>query len=146
MNNINKKLLNKALFNINLLIKFNKNERYLETIKNNIKDNPNLNNSELFYINKNIDKIYISHSIKEAVSILNSLNINTNNYNNKYIQNYNNNDKLLLLFKEIENDIKINLNNRKTFNILPFYYTIYCFHKYIGGGGQGDECQWHLSP
>ena len=125
MNNINKKLLNKALFNINLLIKFNKNERYLETIKNNIKDNPNLNNSELFYINKNIDKIYISHSIKEAVSILNSLNINTNNYNNKYIQNYNNNDKLLLLFKEIENDIKINLNNRKTFNILPFYYTIY---------------------
>lgn len=125
MNNINKKLLNKALFNINLLIKFNKNERYLETIKNSIKDNPNLNNSELVYINKNIDKIYISHSIKEAVYILNSLNIDTNNYNNKYIQNYNNNDKLLLLFKDIENDIKINLNNRKTFNILPFYYTIY---------------------
>jgi hypothetical protein len=125
MNNINKKLLNKALFNINLLIKFNKNERYLETIKNSIKNNPNLNNSELFYINKNIDKIYISHSIKEAVSILNSLNINTNNYNNKYIQNYNNNDKLLLLFKEIENNIKIIMPNRKTFNILPFYYTIY---------------------
>jgi hypothetical protein len=125
MNNINKKLLNKALFNINLLIKFNKNERYLETIKNSIKNNPNLNNLELFYINKNIDKIYISHSIKEAVSILNSLNINTNNYNNKYIQNYNNNDKLLLLFKEIENNIKINMPNRKTFNILPFYYTIY---------------------
>lgn len=125
MNNINKKLLNKALFNINLLIKFNKNERYLETIKNSIKDNPNLNNSELVYINKNIDKIYISHSIKEAVYILNSLNIDTNNYNNKYIQNYNNNDKLLLLFKDIENDIKINIPNRKIFNILPFYYTIY---------------------
>lgn len=129
MININKKLLNKALFNINLLVKYKKNERYLETIKNNIKNNKNLTNLELFFINKNIDKIYISHSIKEAINILDSNNIDTNKYKNKYLENYHSNTKLLLLFKEIEMDIKIKFNNRKVFNILPFYYTIYLNYK-----------------
>lgn len=129
MNNINKKLLNKAIYNINLLIKYNKNERCLETIKDNIKNNKNLTNLELFYINKNIDKIYISHSIKEAINILDSNNIDSNKYKNKYLENYHSNTKLLLLFKEIETDIKINFNNRKVFNILPFYYTIYLNYK-----------------
>jgi hypothetical protein len=126
---VNKNLINKSLYNINLLIKNNKNEQIVVNIQNYLKTFEEITYSEYYHINKQIDKIYLSHSIKEGLDILTKHNICINNYKQKYLDNYNNNIKLYYLFKDIENNIikEINNNNinRLDFTLLPFYYNIY---------------------
>jgi hypothetical protein len=122
---INKKLIEKSLYNINLLIKNNKNEKTVQHIKNYLITYNKITYSEYYYINKNIDKIYISNSIKEGLECLRKKNIDTKVYQDKYILYHHDNIKLYYLFKEIENEVKKEYTFRLTYNLLPFYYNIY---------------------
>ena len=118
-------LIKKSLYNINLLIKNNKTEQTVYNIYSYLQKYDNITYSELYYVNKNIDKIYLSYSIKECLDLLNKKNINTKKYEEKFADKFNNNTELYYLFKEIENDVKIEYKERSIYNILPFYYNIY---------------------
>lgn len=118
-------LFNKAKYNINLLIKNKKTERCVINLNNKLDKYQLLNNNDLIYINNKIDKIYISHSIKDALYLLELKNINIKKYENEYLNNYHDNEKLILLFNRIENDLRYYYSNRNIYNILPFYYNIY---------------------
>lgn len=126
---VNKNLINKALYNINLLIKNNKNEQTVRNIKQYLISYDKISYSEFYYINKQIDKIYLSYSINEGLDLLRKNNICINKFKQTYLDNYNNNIKLYYLFKDIENNIIKDINkdkiNRCKFNLLPFYYNIY---------------------
>lgn len=126
---IDKNLINKSLYNINILIKNNKNEQTVKNIKNYLQTFDKITYSEYYYINKKIDKIYLSHSIKEGFDLLKQNNICIQNYEKLYIENYNNNIQLYYLFKSIEyriiQEIKNNNIQRNKFILLPFYYNIY---------------------
>lgn len=118
-------LLSKAKYNINLLINNNKKEKCIINLKSKLDSYQFQNNTDLIYINNKIDKIFISHSIKEALYLLQVKNINITKYEKKYITKYQNNDDLVILFNEIENDLKYNYKYRNKYIILPFYYNIY---------------------
>lgn len=120
-----KNLIKKSQYNINLLIRNNKTEQTVYNIQSYLNNYDKITYSELYYVNKNIDKIYLSYSIKEGLDLLNKKNINTKKYENKFAHNFNNNIELYYLFKEIENNIKLEYKERKIYNILPFYYNIY---------------------
>lgn len=122
---INNFLLKKANYNIKLLINNKKNEKCISNLKNQLDNIKILTNNDLLLINNKIDKIFISHSIKEALLLLNSKNIQILKYQYKYYTNYEDNAKLLFLFKEIEQDLKYYYKNRNIYNILPFHYNIY---------------------
>lgn len=118
-------LIKKSLYNINLLIKNNKTEQTVYNIHSYLQKYDKITYSELYYVNKNIDKIYLSYSIKECLDLLNKKNINTKKYEKKFAENFNNNIQLYYLFKEIENDVKIEYKERSIYNVLPFYYNLY---------------------
>lgn len=120
-----KKLIKKSIYNINLLIKNNKSEQTIYNIQSYLNNYDKITYSELYYVNKNIDKIYLSYSIKEGLELLNKKNINTKKYENKFAHHFNSNHDLYILFQEIENEIKIKYKERNTYNILPFYYNVY---------------------
>lgn len=120
-----KNLINKSRYNINLLIKNNKTEQTIYNIQSYLNNYDKITYSELYYVNKNIDKIYLSYSIKEGLHLLNKKNINTKKYEDKFANNFNSNNELYNLFQEIEKEIKIEYKERNTYNILPFYYNIY---------------------
>lgn len=120
-----KKLINNALHNLNILIKNNKNSYIIDKLK---KDLETVNAIEIPYINESIKNIFLSYSIQEALTVLS--NNDKNKYKIQYYQleyqfNYYNNNELEKIFKNIENDIKLQNNIRSTYNLLPFYYNIY---------------------
>lgn len=118
-------LIKKSLYNINLLIKNNKTEQTIYNIHAYLQKYDKITYSELYYVNKNIDKIFLSYSIKEGLYLLNKKNINTKKYEDKFAHHFNSNHDLYILFQEIENEIKIKYKERNTYNILPFYYNVY---------------------
>lgn len=115
-----------ALYNLDLLIANNKSSYWVHKLKMDLmKTNNNIN---INYINESITKIYLSYSIHEALDLLKKKNIDKDlllKYEFKYQNAYQNNNKLLYLFKSIENEIKHEYNTRDVFNLLPFYYNIY---------------------
>lgn len=120
-----KNLIKKSQYNINLLIRNNKTEQIVYNIQSYLNNYDKITYSELYYINKNIDKIFLSYSIKEGLYLLNKKNINTKKYEDKFAHHFNSNHDLYILFQEIENEIKIKYKERNTYNILPFYYNVY---------------------
>jgi hypothetical protein len=112
------------MHNLNLLENNNKNSNIIKKLKY---DLINANNNDIVYINECIKQIYLSYSIHEALSILDNgkNDVKVQYYQLKYQFNYYNNIELEKLFKNIENDIKQQNNNRNTYNLLPFYYNIY---------------------
>jgi hypothetical protein len=126
---INTQLINKINHNVNILIKYNKNEKTLTNIKKYINTYDKIPYSEYYFINKQINKIYLSHSIYEGFDILTKNNICIKDFEVKYLDSYHNNNHLYFLFKEVEhkiiNEIKLNNINRNKYIILPFYYNIY---------------------
>lgn len=117
-------LVNNALHNLNILVKNNKNSYIVNKLKH---DLINANYHDIFYINESIKNIFLSFSIQEALTILDKEKNNSKiqYYQLQYQFNYYNNIELEKLFKNIENDIKQQNNNRNTYNLLPFYYNIY---------------------
>jgi len=126
---INSKLLNKTLSNIDILIKYNKNEKTVMNMKKYLTTYDKITYSEYYFINTQLNKIYLSHSLYEGFDILTNNKFCIKEYEDKYLDNYHSNNKLYFLFKEVENKIiyEINQNNikRNNFIILPFYYNIY---------------------
>lgn len=122
----NNKLFINANYNLDLLIQNNKGSYLVNKLKSNLLiQQDNINMEE---INDIINKIYISYSIKEALELLRVKNCDPDLvkcFEHEYINRYYNNDDLILLFKEIEQEIKQLYQNRQTFNLLPFYYNIY---------------------
>lgn len=124
--NYNNRLLININYNLDLLIQNNKNSHLVQQLKANLLTKQD--NIDIEQINDTIKKIYLSYSIKEALDLLRSKNSDSdlvNYFEHVYINRYYNNNDLLLLFKEIEYEIQQLYKDRKTFNILPFYYTIY---------------------
>jgi len=130
INKIDELLINKSLYNLNLLRYHNKNGYIIFQLESDLqkkKNNPDCN-IDLNYINDYITTIFLSYSIKEALDILRDNDIykdKINYYELQYQYKCSNNINLDLLFKEIEDDIKQIYKNRLVFNILPFYYNIY---------------------
>lgn len=124
MSKQDKMLIQKANFNLDLLIYHNKHSFLVDILKKHI----NQSNVNMYYINDLITKMYLSYSIREALDLLSVTKLNNKMliyYENEYINRYYDNDKLELLFKEIENEIKRLYPLRKQFILLPFYYNIY---------------------
>jgi len=120
----NNKLFINANYNLDLLIQNNKDSSLVNKLKSNLLIKQD--NIDIEQINDTIKKIYLSYSIKEALELLRVKNYDLVNYfEHEYINRYYNNDDLLLLFKEIEQEIKQLYKNREIFNLLPFYYNIY---------------------
>jgi sulfur relay (sulfurtransferase) DsrC/TusE family protein len=126
---ITNELIKKSLHNVEILIINNKNEKTVTNLKKYLTTYTNITYSEYYFINKQINKIYLSHSIYEGFNILSQNKICIKEYESKYLESYNNNNQLYFLFKEVENKIinEINNNNinRTNYNLLPFYYNIY---------------------
>jgi hypothetical protein len=124
--NYNNKLLINANYNLDLLIKNKKGSYLVNKLKTNLLTKQD--NIDMEQINDTIKKIYLSYSIKEALELLRCKNYDSDSityFEHEYINRYYNNDDLVLLFKEIEQEIKHEYSSRCTFNLLPFYYNIY---------------------
>lgn len=121
-------LIQKSLYNIKILEKYNKSDASIQKIKSFLTKNNDISFNELFYINKQIDRVFLSYSIHECFMIMNKSNFNKkqiNQYEKLYLHHYYDNNKLYFLFKQIEFDIKMSDISKNKFIILPFYYNVY---------------------
>lgn len=124
MSTQDKMLIQKVNYNLDLLIYHKKNSFLVQSLKNNIHQS----NVNIHYIDDLITKMYISYSIREALELLSIIKLDNKTieyYENEYIYRYYDNYKLELLFREIEDEIKLLYPLRNQFNLLPFYYNIY---------------------
>lgn len=129
----NKLFYSKALHNILLLQKYNKNDyainnmyKLLITHINNKSHLDNKSHLVLYDINKTIDKIYISHAIQESLIILNKTK-SIDNYQEQFTDYYYQDsiDNLYLLFNQLHNEIAELYTTRNKYIILPFYMNIF---------------------
>lgn len=128
----NKLFYSKALYNILLLQKCNKNDYAINNIykllMTQLNNKSQLDNkSQLLYdINKTIDKIYISHAIQESLIVLNktkSINYYQKQFTDYYCQD--SIDNLYLLFNQLHNEIAELYTIRNKYIILPFYMNVF---------------------
>lgn len=123
----NNLLKRNIIYNINLLIINNKSEYYLYNTLSNIHK---YSHNDLIAIDDQIKKIYLSHSINKGIYLLKLKNIDTNDIELNYLNNYHNNNKLHNIFiNDIEFKLKQVYSNRFSFNLIPIYYTLF-LHKY----------------
>ena len=119
-------LYTKALNNIILLKQYNKNEQLIDNISKLLLNKKNISYKELYSINQNIDKIFISNTIKESLYVLEKKKsiIKYQELFTKY-NIYDLNDDMFLLVDELQYEIKEAYTNRDTFNLLPFYINVF---------------------
>ncbi len=120
------KQYDKCIYNINKLIENEKHSYAIYHIKDQL-ENIN-NNTDLNIIENNINKIFLSYSIQEAIYILKNKKHNDSKiyyYQIQYQRSYYNNNELEYLFRQIENEIKLQNPTRNVYNLLPFYYNVY---------------------